>query len=263
MLVTVVIPTYQRAGFVETAIESVLRQEGVGFEVVVVDDGSDDGTRQEIETFRDSRLRVFRRPWGGLVAALNFGLAQCRGDLIARLDADDTCEPGRLLAQRARFAVNPSLVLCGTWCHIAGADGRETFRPPQTDREIRRYMHRDNPFVHSSVMFPRREVEACGGYRSLHPCEDYDLWIRLGQRGTIGIIPEPFVTRREDHNLTRRPFYRGLNRFAVYRARLGCQWHAARAFGWNGTTVVHLASTAAKMVCSIPARIWSDLTPRR
>ncbi len=110
---TVLLPVRDGEATLAEALASLAAQTDPDFEIVAVDDGSRDGTPQILAAWaaRDPRLRVFRRPAGGVVAALQFGLAQARGRLIARLDADDRARPRRLAAQRSLLEHRPDLGL--------------------------------------------------------------------------------------------------------------------------------------------------------
>jgi len=97
--VSVIIPAYNRANIVRETVDSVLRQTYAQFEVIVVDDGSTDNTREVLATYRDPRVRYFYKTNGGLSSARNFGLSAATGEYIAFLDSDDVWRPWKLSAQ--------------------------------------------------------------------------------------------------------------------------------------------------------------------
>jgi len=182
--VSVLLPVFNGEQFLAMAIESVLAQTFADFELVIIDDGSTDGTAAVIDRYRtDPRLQPHRLPVNqGLVAGLNFGLTQCRGDLVARLDADDTCKPTRLAIQVAAFTQDTSLVL-----HATAYDGYSNSGelvhsgcPPLTHASLVGAMVTGNRLRHSTVMFRRDVASRIGAYKSeWFPVEDYDLWLRL------------------------------------------------------------------------------------
>ncbi|HAV61496.1 MAG TPA: glycosyl transferase, partial [Verrucomicrobiales bacterium] len=90
---SVVMPVRNAGATVDRAVHSVLASTFADFEFIIVDDGSIDTSAAVVEALGDPRIRLFRRPAEGIVAALNFGLAQCRGEHIARMDADDFSYP--------------------------------------------------------------------------------------------------------------------------------------------------------------------------
>ncbi len=181
------------------AVESVLGQTLADLELIVVDDGSTDGTAAILAGCRDPRLRVSRERRAGLTASLNRGLRLATAPLLARLDADDVALPERLARQAAFLDSHPEVGLLGTGCHEVSPSGEiiATYRPPEGDAEIRRALIRRNPFVHSSVMMRRLTLEAAGLYdESLPVAQDYELWLRMSRLTRMANLGEPLVRRR-------------------------------------------------------------------
>jgi glycosyltransferase involved in cell wall biosynthesis len=197
--VSVLMAVFNGAPWVEDAIGSVLEQTLEDLELIVIDDGSTDATPEILGRVRDPRLRVERRPPGGLTRSLNVALGFARSALIARLDADDLALPERLERQRAFLAANAEVGLLGTGAREVDEAGRTAreIRPPADDRAIRRALIRRNPFVHSSVMMRRSVLERVGGYDEALPvAQDYDLWMRMSRLTRLANLPEPLVVRR-------------------------------------------------------------------
>jgi glycosyltransferase involved in cell wall biosynthesis len=181
------------------AVQSVLGQSVADLELVIVDDGSTDGTADFLAGLDDPRVEILRQPQAGLTRALNRALARARGALVARLDADDVTAPDRLARQLAFLDAHPEVGLLGTGAREVDAGGREVrvVRPPAGDGDLRRALIRENPFVHSSVMLRRELVQRVGGYdERLAVAQDYDLWLRLAHHTRLATLPEPLVTRR-------------------------------------------------------------------
>lgn len=181
------------------ALDSVLAQTLGDFELLVIDDGSTDGTAAILAGYRDARLAVIRQPQAGLTVSLNRGIRRTQAPLLARLDADDVALPGRFTRQVAFLDAHPDVGLLGTGCHDVDPGGRalRTYRPPEGDSEIRRALIRRNPFVHSSVMLRRDALERAGFYDETLPvAQDYDLWVRLSRVTRLANLPEPLVLRR-------------------------------------------------------------------
>ena len=199
-VVSVLLPVYDGADSVGRAIDSVLAQSFVDFELVVVDDGSTDGTAAVLahRAATDRRVRIVTHDVNrGLVASLNDGLAACRGDLVARLDADDWAAPTRLARQVEVFGAHPSTVLCATAYDRVDPNGRliRTGVPPQTHAALAVAMLTGNRIQHSTVMFRRDAVEQAGGYDDTwFPVEDYDLWLRLLPLGQFRSLATTEVT---------------------------------------------------------------------
>lgn len=186
--VSVVLPVFNCEEFVAAAVESALVQTGVEFEVVVVDDGSTDGTAEVLARYADdTRLRVVRLPQNlGLTPALNRGVQEARGELIARLDADDLALPGRLAAQAEVFAADPAVVFtaCAYDRVLPSGDLVRRGVPPATHGALAMAGWSGNRLCHSAVMFRRSVVLELGGYRAeWYPVEDFDLWLRLLEAG--------------------------------------------------------------------------------
>jgi glycosyltransferase involved in cell wall biosynthesis len=205
-MISVVMPARNASATLPAALESLLAQTGADFEIVAVDDGSDDdgATWGVLASFaaRDVRLRPLRLPHAGIAAALCAGLAAARGRYIARMDADDLCRPGRLARQAAYLDAHPGigLVSClaafggdperarGYLAHIEWAHG---LRDPES---IRLGAFRESPLPHPTVMFRAELVSCHGGYRQGAFPEDYELWLRWLDAGVaMAKLPEELV----------------------------------------------------------------------
>jgi glycosyltransferase involved in cell wall biosynthesis len=191
---------YNDLRFLETAVESILVQDFEEFELIIVDDGTQQRAAMERLAERDPRIRLIANAENvGTAAAANRGIEHARADIIVRLDADDIAEPGRIRRVLSALDDDPKLGLVGTWFVAITEEGKpcETIRLPTTDLEIRWCLLFSNPFCHSSVAFRRTCFDAVGGYRpELRVLEDYDLWSRLLTTCRAGNIPEPLARYR-------------------------------------------------------------------
>jgi glycosyltransferase involved in cell wall biosynthesis len=197
-LVSVVIPTYDRAGLLPRALDSVLAQDYPEFEVLVVDDGSTDGTAGVVAGYGDPRIRYLRQDRNrGVAAARNRGLREARGDLIAFLDSDDEWLARKLSLQVALFAGGSrrlGLVYTGVES-VAGPGGR-TVELPAHRGDLHAGMLLRN-LIHgggSNAMI-RASVVATVGYfdETLPAIEDYDYWLRIARFYEIDFIDEPLI----------------------------------------------------------------------
>jgi hypothetical protein len=200
--VSVVLPVYNGAAYVERAIASVLEQTFVDFELIVIDDGSTDRTARVLATISDLRLHVVSQPNRGLSATLNRGIALARGVYVARQDHDDLSLPTRLAQQVAFMDAHPRCALLGTRAEIYEGDvsvGR--FHDHALSHEALRFeLLFDNPFVHSSVMLRHTALTALGGYTTdpaRQPPEDYELWSRIARSERVANLPQRLVIYRE------------------------------------------------------------------
>ncbi len=188
-MISVLMPVYNAAATLRHAVASVSRQSGDDWELVAVDDGSTDGSGELLAALSttEPRLRVFHRPHEGLVAALNAGLAACRGAWLARFDADDLMHRDRL--RRQRDAAFDGVLGCGVaWFpRETLSEGFERYldwlNGLVTHEAIVRDLFVESPFAHPSVMLPTALLREVGGYRDVGWPEDYDLWLRLWRHG--------------------------------------------------------------------------------
>jgi len=199
--VSVLMPVRNAARFVRAAVDSVLLQRGPSVELIVVDDGSTDGSRAIVEAIDDRRVRLIRHePGPGISATLNAGLASATGEFVARLDADDVARPDRFAKQVDALRRMPAVVLTGSRARLIDANGRAIglVDRPCDETAIRWYNLLDNAFVHSSVMFRRAAIAAeFGGYdESLSLCEDWALWGRIMEGHAVCNMPEPLTDYR-------------------------------------------------------------------
>lgn len=195
--VSVVIPVFNAAALIARALESVFSQTFTDFEVIVVDDGSEDhgDLRAALEPWA-RRVTYLRQSNQGPASARNTGIAHATGRLVAFLDADDEWRKEKLARQVAYFAQYPETGLL----HTAISGG---VRPPVAlagpPRALFCELFHSAFFVNTlSVMIPRQVIADVGGFderREIH-IEDYDLWLRIAARYPIGYIPEPLAYHR-------------------------------------------------------------------
>jgi len=182
-------PVYEARATLARAVASCLDQRGVGLEIIAVDDGSTDGSGDLLEGLarRDSRIKVIRGPHRGLVAALNRGLAECRGEFIARMDADDAMLPGRLQKQVDYLKERAELAGVGCLIRVEPESGMtagarrylDWSNSLVTPGDIRREIFVESPLVHPTMTLRRAVLNETGAWCDFDGPEDYDLWLRL------------------------------------------------------------------------------------
>ncbi|HEV7765304.1 MAG TPA: glycosyltransferase [Thermoanaerobaculia bacterium] len=210
---TVFTPFYQELRYFDETIASVLSQSFQDFEYLMINDGdAANGTAIE-QRYNDPRIRIINSPTRlGLSGAREAGLREARGELIAFIDSDDFCEPGRLAEQVAFLDTHPDHVLVGSALRYIDEHSRTigTRVYPNTDHEIKARMVALNCVAQPSVMARRQALIEAGGYTQEFPfAEDYDLWLRVARLGKFHNLPKPLVAYRihtqSGKNLRLRP----------------------------------------------------------
>jgi len=195
-IIDVVIPVFNGAKTVESAIETIQVQTLRDIRILVVNDGSTDDTQAIVERMaaEDGRVVLINRPNGGIVDALNAGIAACTADLVARHDADDLAVPGRFQRQFDWLRGNPSCsAVSGSIVEIDEA-GRELSPqgiPRSPDLADPKHYPQWEPYlVHPFLMMRRAAIAAVGGYRYVFHAEDTDLYWRLQETGQLANMPD-------------------------------------------------------------------------
>jgi len=200
---SVIMPVYNAERYLDAALDSILFQSFRDLELIAVDDGSTDESlyKLRLRARRDERLRVISRPNTGIVGALNDGLAEARGELIGRMDADDTCNATRFTKQVAYLDAHPDCVAVGSWVTrtdpFGSAAGIET--PPTDHATIDAALMRGegSVMVHATMLMRRAALVAAGGWDDRYNwVEDLDLCLRMAEQGELANIPEPLYRYR-------------------------------------------------------------------
>ncbi|MBU1487771.1 glycosyltransferase [bacterium] len=214
--VTVIIPTYNRASFLTSAVESVLSQDYPDFEVLVIDDGSTDRTREAIKPYL-SKINYLYQEHKGVSAARNHGIRLARGEYIAFLDSDDLWKKEKLSIQ-TRFMEERGIEVSQTE-EIWIRNGRRV-NPGKRHKKYSGWIF-DKVLklclISPSSMMVKRKVFAEKGCfdESLPACEDYDLSLRLAKDYEIGLISKPLIIKQGGHPDQLSKKYWGMDRFRV------------------------------------------------
>ncbi|MGH8001851.1 MAG: glycosyltransferase family 2 protein [Brasilonema sp.] len=201
--VSVIIPAYNAIAYLKETVESVFKQTFTDFEILIVDDGSSDGTVEWVSQIQDSRVRLISQQNQGSSGARNTGITAAGGEYIALLDADDIWEPTKLEKQVRHLEENPSVGLVDTWTVLINQQGKST------GRIVVSYAEGDDVWKQlvqfktvcacdSTPLIRRSCFEVVGLFnRELPFLEDLDMWIRLASRYRFAVIKEPLVRYRQ------------------------------------------------------------------
>ena len=204
--VSVLMPVHNAGLFVEEAVRSVLQQTFADFELVVMDDGCTDDTLALISRFRDPRIRVIRNEKKiGIAKTLNKALDLTRTEWIARMDADDFCEPDRLATQLAFMRAQPNLAVAGGWVRLCGDRKPVVVRQPCGAQTVRAFLLFGNALFHPTAMLRRALLERHGlRYDPSYSCtEDYELWTRVADLAAVDNQSRVMLNMRvHDSNIT-------------------------------------------------------------
>ncbi|HHM06050.1 MAG TPA: glycosyltransferase family 2 protein [Gammaproteobacteria bacterium] len=242
-LVSVIIPAYNAAWCVGQAVDSVLAQAGVPFEVVVVNDGSTDDTAGALAGYGD-RIRVVNKANGGLSSARNAGIRVARGELVAFLDADDWWLPGKLAAQSALMKEQPDVGFCSVAAEVRDPDGAllGIWACPQWEGSFLAALFHENAAVAGSgsgVMVRRGLFDRVGLFdEGLGSLEDIDMWMRLAAAAPYACVSKALavIVKRPDSMSRNREVMRDAalsvmkkNRCLLPSSLQGAHWRAGMA----------------------------------
>ncbi len=236
-MISVIIPTYNRADIVRRAIHSVLTQQGAEFELIVVDDGSTDNTEELIHklylpngkehhlgfgeapiTPKAFPIKFISQANRGVSAARNTGIAQAKGEWIAFLDSDDEWLPNMLAAQMNFFLKNPEYKICQT-DEIWIRKGVRVNKMKKHEKEGGWIFEHCLPLCAispSAVMIHRSLLDEVGRFNESYPaCEDYEMWLRIASRYPVGLIEEEYLKKYGGHEDQLSHKYEAMDRFRV------------------------------------------------
>lgn len=260
-LISILLPVYNAQPFLRECLHSIQRQSYQKFEVIAVDDGSTDDSPQILSEFveKDKRFQVLRLPENqGIVKALNQGLELCRGEWIARMDADDIMHPQRLEIQRHYFINNPQTDILGAKVAVFRDDGDLTTGQKRyqdwsnsliTDSDIKREIFAESPIMHPTFFLRREYYNEITGYLDNAWAEDYDLLLRAYiNKARFAKIPMMLVEKRDSPTRLARTDIR-CKRKAMFRAK--AHYFTKKQWFRNDQTVLIAGSgSSGRMACN-------------
>jgi glycosyltransferase involved in cell wall biosynthesis len=238
-MISVVTACFNGEEFILPYLQSINSQK-ISFELVFIDDGSSDNTLKIFTDFEFQphvKVKLISRPNRGFHYSLIEGISQAENSWIARLDVDDIWLPTHLFLLKEYISQNKNIVLLGTSANIINSSNEQihTVVRDFDNKKARRYLLKDNPFFHSSVIFSKEAYLQTNGYDfgntpSAILMADYFLWVQLSIIGSIRILPSVNINYRVlDNSMSRK-----VNRVENYKSRLEVMKYAYNSFGENG-----------------------------
>ncbi len=198
--ISVILSTYNDEKTIKESVESILTQTYKNFELIVINDASNDKTSQILKSVKDKKVKtISNKKKQGLTKCLNQGLKKAQGKFIARMDADDIALPQRLKAQLEYFEKNSKIVLCGTWAQLINKQGRKikVKKLPISPAKIKRKVIKFNPFIHSTIMFKKSILKKIGLYNENYKfAQDYEFLLRVVSKMPAANIPQTLLKYR-------------------------------------------------------------------
>lgn len=218
-LVSVVMPAYNADLFIDSALQSLIEQTYQNIEIIVVNDGSTDGTAEKIKKYSkfDERIKIINTKNNGVAKALNRGIKEAKGEYIARMDADDISARSRLEKQIKFLINNKSIGIVGSAAKAIDSEGRELGKvllKPENHNCLLWYMLFRNPFIHPTVVF-RSEIIKKLMYIDT-ASEDNELWARAVKYTRFYNMPEPLLYYRVHDSQVSNNLYNESNNYKVF-----------------------------------------------
>lgn len=214
-LISVILPCYNGENTIEETLNSIKRQSYKNIQLIFIDDGSSDNSLQIANKCLidiNFDVHIITRKNRGFLFSLEEGIESSRGEFIARIDHDDIWAPQHLELLMHEFVNDKELVLVGSQATIINDEGRKIaeYHLPLSNEDIIRHFHKDNPFIHSSVIFRKNIYEKTAGYligndESSAFITDYNLWFELSKFGKCkNIYQYTLYYRYSETSMSRR-----------------------------------------------------------
>ena len=201
---SVIMLVYNSELFLKEAIESILKQTFSNLELIVIDDGSSDSSRQIIESFDDARIKIlYNKTNKGIVYSRNKGLENSKGKYIAMFDSDDVADPSKFEKQIVFLENNPAYGMIGSWVEIinsAGKSKKTKFKLDAKSSAIPSILFFRNYFINSASVFRQAIVKDFVYPKGYNIGEDYYLWIYISKRSKVWNLQESLVKYRIHSN---------------------------------------------------------------
>jgi len=196
-LVSVLMSVYNNEKYILDSIKSIIKQSYKNIEIIIINDCSDDKSRELIRSFNDSRIKLYDNKKNiGLTKSLNKGIKKCRGKYIARIDADDIMHPKRIEKQVEFMEKKNKVAVLGTALTLIDENNKIIGKRDYPVNKIKRIILRRNPLAHPSVMIRKNMLPKKGYDERLKTAQDYDLWLRINKKNKIANLSEYLLKYR-------------------------------------------------------------------
>ena len=197
--VSVVMSVYDQPEHVRVTVDSVLAQQGIEFEFIIVSDGASEEVHHVLNTYQDTRIKIVEQKNQGLTKALIKGCDLAQAPFIARIDAGDVMMKSRLAQQKEVLQTQSDVVIVSSWVRMQTEEGYFLYDVKLNECELNHGLKSSNEDeiktpVHSSVMFRKSAYHQAGGYRpEFYFSQDCDLWARMINLGSLAVIQQPLT----------------------------------------------------------------------
>lgn len=200
-MISIILPTYNCAPFISTAIKSILLQSYKNYELIIINDGSTDDTKSIIKKYNDGRIKYYEKEHSGLGDSIDFGILKANYDLIARMDADDIAHPERLMKQYNFILTHKEVDVLSNWYAVFNDNKvRYIVKRGINHTEIVNNLSLYSDICHPSTLFTRKTIKALGGFKVVtryDPFGDYVLWLKNKSKLKFHNLPKVLHFYRE------------------------------------------------------------------
>ena len=202
-MISILLPVYNSELFIKNTIDSVLNSTHKAFELIIINDGSEDNSLDIIKSYDDPRIKLYNKSNSGLIETLNYGIKKCKNDIIMRIDSDDIIHSQKIEKQLFRFKKD-KVALLGTEGYTinnAGEVDSSINLPSKHDDILKAMMNYNASIIHPSIMVYKNVLESVGLYSpNMKHAEDYDLFLRISKIGKISNLNEKLIYLRKNEN---------------------------------------------------------------
>ena len=274
-MISILLPFKNACTTIQSCLASILNQTCAQFEILAIDDHSNDGSTELVENWPDARIQLLKNPGFGLIDALNFGLHKANYPIIARMDADDLMRSDRLKLQLEYLTKNPNITLVSSCVSLFSdqpiKEGYRHYIDWQnnviTHQQILDQRFIESPLAHPSVMFRKFHIIKAGGYIKGDFPEDYELWLRLLSLGyRMEKMPQTLLDWRDSTDRLSRtdPLYNRsafsharalyLSKLAILKERPVAFWGAGRKTRQRAKFLINMG---------VQPCCWIDIDPKK